>query len=83
MRFLLPNDFKVWVPHSCAFRKGAVLASSQVIFHPRAPFRNLAKEGCAARVVGQFESKLALSVPKNAGRRGLYKTMSPLYGLPL
>ncbi len=34
-------------------------------------------------VVGQFESKLALSVPKNAGRRALYKTTSPLYGLPL
>jgi hypothetical protein len=25
--------------------------------------------------VGQFESKFALSVQKNAGRRGLYKTM--------
>ena len=33
--------------------------------------------------VGQAESKYAFSVPKNAGRRGLYKTISPLYGLPL
>jgi hypothetical protein len=33
--------------------------------------------------VGQFESKHALSVPENAGRRSLYKTMSPLHGLHL
>jgi hypothetical protein len=31
-------------------------------------------------VVDQFESKLALSVLKNTGRRGLYKTMSLLRG---
>jgi hypothetical protein len=37
----------------------------------------------APRVVGQSESGRALSVPKNTGRRGLYKTMSPSYGVPL
>jgi len=35
------------------------------------------------RVVGKFASNPALSVPKNTGGRGLYKTMGPLYGVPL
>jgi hypothetical protein len=33
--------------------------------------------------MGQFESKRALAVPKNMGRRGLYKTVSTLDGLQL
>jgi hypothetical protein len=35
------------------------------------------------QLVVQFESEHALSVPKDTGRRGLYKTVSPLYVLPL
>jgi hypothetical protein len=35
------------------------------------------------RVVGQFESKRALSVPKNTGRRGLYKTIWAILGFAL
>jgi hypothetical protein len=28
-----------------------------------------------SRLLGEFESKHALCVPKNTGRRGLYKTL--------